>query len=79
MNDELEYDVDGDTRGKRRRRTRTARFDFDTLDNEEQKLIQQALKNSQKETKRIEVQVPEGPAFYPTVDEFKDPLAYINK
>lgn len=63
----------------KRRRVKTARFDTDTLDNNEQKLIQQAMKNSQKETKRVEIPVPDAPVFYPTVDEFKDPLSYINK
>lgn len=62
---------------RKRRRTRTSRFDFDLLDNEEQKLIQQAIRNSQRDKRRVEYDIPMAPTFYPTVDEFRDPLAYI--
>jgi hypothetical protein len=63
----------------RSRRTKTARFEFDELDNEEQKMIQQAIKNSKRDSKRVERTVPEAPVFHPTIEEFKDPFAYINK
>jgi hypothetical protein len=62
----------------KRRRHKPSRFDFDDLDNEEQRLIQQAIKNSQIETQRITVDVPDAPTYHPTVEEFMNPLAYID-
>ena len=43
-------------------------------------MIQQAIANSRVETKRdAVVDVPLGPTFYPTVEEFsQNPLVYIN-
>lgn len=49
----------------------------DILDNAEQKLIMQAIENSKRETRREEYDVPDAPTYYPTVDEFRDPLKYI--
>jgi hypothetical protein len=49
------------------------------LENEEQKLLQQAIKNSKRETKRIDIPVPDAPTLRPTIEEFKNPLTYINK
>ena len=66
-------------RQSRRQRRRTSRFEFDGLDNEEQKLIQQAIKNSKKDTKRVELEIPMAPTFYPTVEEFRNPYVYISK
>jgi hypothetical protein len=66
-------------KGSRRRRTKTSRFEFDFLDNEEQRLLQQALKVSKKETKRVEMEIPDALVFYPTAEEFMDPLIYIQK
>lgn len=66
-------------KSSRRRRTKTSRFEFDFLDNEEQRLLQQALKVSKKETKRVELEIPDAPVYYPTKDEFMDPLTYIQK
>ena len=40
---------------KKRRRTKTKTFDFDEIDNEEQKMIQQAVRNSQMQTSRLKV------------------------
>ena len=63
---------------KRRRRLKTKTFDFEDVDNEEQRMIQQALKNSQMQTTRIAVDVPDAPVYYPTVEEFMNPLKYIS-
>jgi hypothetical protein len=67
------------SQSSRRVRRKTSRFEFDALDNEEQKLIQQALRNSKRETKRVDVTVPEAPIYHPTAEEFKRPLDYIMK
>lgn len=47
----------------------------------EEKLLQQAIANSRVETSRPQgVDVPVGPTFYPTVEEFTlNPLTYIEK
>jgi hypothetical protein len=63
----------------RARRQKTARFEFDDLDNEEQRLLQQAIKNSLKETKRVERTVPEAPTYRPTLEQFRDPYGYIKR
>jgi hypothetical protein len=39
----------------------------------------QALKISKLDTKRVEVDIPDAPVFYPTVEEFRDPMMYITK
>lgn len=67
---------------KKRVRTKTARFEFDSMDNDEQRMIQQAIRNSKKEFKRVEhaeLIIPEAPTYYPTVEEFKNPFEYISK
>jgi hypothetical protein len=58
---------------------KTARFDFDSLENEEQKVLQQVMRNSLIDTQRREISVPDAPTFYPTVEEFENPLLYIKK
>jgi len=69
---------DDENAPKRRRRVKTKTFEFDELDNEEQRMIQQALKNSQMQTTRVQVDVPQAPVYHPTVEEFKNPLKYIS-
>jgi jmjN domain len=67
---------------KKRVRTKTSRFEFDSLDNDEQRMIQQAIRNSKKEFKRVEhaeLIIPECPTYYPTIEEFKNPFGYISK
>ena len=63
----------------KRRRTKTNRFDFDDVTNEEQRLLQQAIANSKLEIQSISVEVPPAPVLRPTIEEFKDTLGYINK
>ena len=67
-----------DQHGKRKRRTPQVYVPEDSnLRSLEQKILQQAIVNSRKETTRMQIEIPEAPVFYPTVDEFKNPLGYI--
>ena len=50
-------DVDNDESRSRRRRKKTSRFEFDELDNIEQRLIQQAIRNSNVEINRNEIPI----------------------
>lgn len=61
-----------------RRRLKTSRYEFSFLENEEQRLIQQALKISKKDTKRVIIDHPEAPVFYPTFEQFQDPIEFIS-
>lgn len=62
-----------------RRRLKTSRYDFEDANNSEEKLVQQAMKNSRIETCKLEFKVPSAPTFHPTVAEFADPLKYIKR
>ena len=42
-------------------------------------MVQQALKNSLVDRKRVAVDVPEAPTYYPTLEEFANPFTYIEK
>jgi hypothetical protein len=64
---------------QKRQRKQVARFDDIYANNEEERLLQQAIKNSLKETARFKSEIPDAPVFYPTIEEFKNPLAYIKK
>jgi hypothetical protein len=37
------------------------------------------LKISRLDTKRVEAEITDAPVFYPTADEFQDPMLYITK
>lgn len=63
----------------KRRRVKVSRFEEDMLGNDEQRLLQQAIKNSLVDRKRVIVEVPSAPTYYPTLEEFKDPYQYIHK
>ena len=39
----------------------------------------QAIRNSLVQQRRAEVNVPPAPVFHPTLEEFRDPLAYISR
>lgn len=67
-----------DTKRSKRRRVKTCRYEDDVVDNDEARLIQRAIENSRRETERLSLVVPEAPVFYPSVEEFKNPLQYIN-
>ena len=62
---------------QKRRRVPTQRFDVDDYENEDMALLNQAIENSRRETKRERVTIPEALTFYPTSEEFKNPLQYI--
>ena len=67
------------TSGVKRRRQKSLRLTYEATDNDEQRLIEQAVKNSLKDVARIDVPVPEAPVFHPSIEEFKNPIAYIRK
>ena len=71
--------LEADEVGKARRRLRMNKRDFDVLTHEEERMIAQAVKNSLIETKKVEFIPPEAPVYYPTFDEFKNPLEYISR
>eukprot|EP01038_Epipyxis_sp_PR26KG_P007815 gene7815-10617_t len=77
--DESDIAFSNTTTKSGRRKIKTSRYNFEFMANDEQKYLQQAIKISRKETKRIYKEAPMGPIFYPTIDEFKDPLKYISK
>ena len=64
-------------RNKRRRKA-TNRFEFDSMENEEHRLVQQAIKNSTIDSVKREIEIREAPVYYPTIEEFRDPLKYIH-
>ena len=47
------------------------------MDNEEQRLIQQAIHNSRYEVRRVVHEMPDAPVKRPTREEFENPLEYI--
>lgn len=63
----------------KRRRVKAARYADDIIDNEEARLIQRAIENSKRETERLSLPVESAPVFHPTIEDFKNPLQYINR
>lgn len=53
-------------------------MDEDLLD-EETRQLQLALRNSRKEIKKTSVPIPEAPTYYPSIEEFEDPLEYVTR
>lgn len=51
-------------------------MDEDLID-EEARQLQLALMNSRKDTHKTRTHVPEAPTYYPTIEEFQDPLEYV--
>ena len=72
----VDAEEDNGGRAKRRRKS-TNHFEFDSIQNEEQKLFQQALKNSTIDHFKQDLEIREAPTYYPSRIEFKDPLKYI--
>lgn len=77
--DAFDTSLQYDESGKARRRQRANKRDFDVLTSEEERMIAQAMKNSLIETKKVDFIPPEAPVYYPTIDEFQNPLEYISK
>uniref|UniRef100_A0A7S2SRM7 JmjC domain-containing protein n=1 Tax=Rhizochromulina marina TaxID=1034831 RepID=A0A7S2SRM7_9STRA len=68
---------DGGSRSKRRRRAPATFLDEYDMDPEQLALLHQAIQNSKKENISVEMPVEEAPVFYPTEEEFTDPIRYI--
>jgi len=65
-------------RAKRRRRApATFQDEYDTSGGFDPELLHQAIQNSKKENVNVETPVEEAPVFFPTEDEFADPIKYI--
>ena len=54
-------------------------FEFDPIDNEEQRLLQQAIENSKKDFRRVVLDLPTAPVYFPTIEEFRDPIGFIQR
>ena len=66
----------GEGRTKRQRRT-VAQGEI--IDDEEKRLIKLAVENSMSESLPMpEEEIGEAPVFYPTIEEFKDPIKYVS-
>mmetsp|Transcript_39100 Transcript_39100/g.66538 ORF Transcript_39100/g.66538 Transcript_39100/m.66538 type:complete len:574 (+) Transcript_39100:97-1818(+) len=50
----------------------------DDMDNQQIRNYQQSVENSRTENLSTDVEIEEAPVFYPTVEEFKDPIKYIS-
>lgn len=71
-------------RGKRRRRKPAHAYFASPQSTEEERLLQQAIKNSRRDRHLPKdggwLLLPSGPVFFPTIEEFEgNPLHYIDK
>jgi histone demethylase JARID1 len=64
---------------KKPRRTSRPPRAFEPVDQREQEMLQQALANSRTSNTKVEIDIPEAPVFRPTMEEFQDPIKYIDK
>ena len=67
----------GEERKKRQRRMPNRFEQQGVISAEEQRSLKQALENSQALQKQQHVDVPMAPIFYPTMEEFSNPIKYI--
>ena len=67
----------GEPRAKRRRRAPSTFQEEYEMDAEQRALLHQAIQNSRKENISVDTPVEEAPVFYPTEEEFADPIRYI--
>lgn len=63
----------------KRRRMKVSRLMDEDLIDEETRQLQLALRNSRKETHKTTTPVPEAPTYYPSVEEFQNPLEYVTR
>jgi hypothetical protein len=72
-------DLEPAGRVKRRRRQPVTKKEDDTddLDKEQLKILQQAIDNSRAENVPVTENIEEAPVFYPSIEEFKDPIKVI--
>ena len=64
---------------QKRRRVSKKRVHHEPLDRDEERMIHIALANSKTETKRRQGTLPSARVFYPTEEEFRYPIIYINR
>jgi hypothetical protein len=67
------------TRDRKPRKIRDAFSSDGVIPQAEEKMIAQAMENSKRLTKIEYRRVPEAPTFYPTLQEFENPITYIKK
>lgn len=65
----------------KRRRIPTKHFNLENEEDSQEwrSQLQHALKLSRIDTKREHYSIPSGKTYYPTIDEFRNPLRYISR
>ncbi len=71
-------DEDDEGMNKRRRRVRTERYNGSAESFKEEQLIAAALRNSRQYITKPNHKPVNAPIFFPSLEEFSDPLAYIS-